>query len=66
MIRIIIGTILLVGLLNSTMLRGVPHFATSEETTGYILAQFVFLALSIWLIQSGINKRRAKKSTNAN
>jgi hypothetical protein len=59
MFRIIFGIILLLAMLNQFVAQKAPVFAEVSEMQGYVAAQIVFLVLAIWLIYSGIKKRKA-------
>jgi len=61
MLRIVFGILLIVGMLSAFVTQSAPTFEDGAEMQGYVIAQIAFIALAIWLISSGIKKRRAKK-----
>ncbi|MFH0837967.1 MAG: Yip1 family protein [Patescibacteria group bacterium] len=61
MIRIIFGILILIGLANQFIVMKAPTFDNVAEMQGYVAAKIAFLVLAIWLISSGIKKRRAKQ-----
>ena len=65
MLRIIFGILVLIALCNEFIFSKMPTFENSDVMTGFVLGQIVLVALAIWLISSGIKKRRAKKGETA-
>lgn len=61
MLRIIIGIIIVIAFLGSLASQSVPNFGSDAEMMGYVISQIAFVALAIWLIYSGIEKRQRKK-----
>lgn len=61
MIRIILGAFILLAMLGQFAAQKAPVFTEMSEMQGYIIAQIAFAVLAIWLIASGIKKRRARK-----
>jgi hypothetical protein len=58
MIRIIIGVLLILGTLSS-LAQSAAVLSNSYELQGFIFGKVVIIALSIWLIYSGVKKRKA-------
>ena len=60
MIRIIIGVLLILGTLGS-LAKSAAVLSNSYELQGFILGKIIIIALGIWLIYSGVKKRKAHK-----
>lgn len=65
MLRIILGAFILIAMISQFVTQKAPVFTEMAEMQGYIVAQIAFLVLAIWLISSGIKKRKEKKGEAA-
>ena len=52
--------------IDSTSISGITNLETIEEKFGFMFARILFIYLSIWLIATGINKRRSKREVKSN
>jgi len=63
MIRIIVGVLLLIGMLNSAIQNpSGSTIANPYEAQGYMMGKVLIFVLAAWLIYSGIKQRQLKKS----
>ncbi len=59
MIRIIIGTLIILGTLSSTA-QNAAVISNSYELEGFIFGKVATLGLGIWLIYWGVKRRKAR------